>query len=60
VPGTNHGKYTTKVNTVDDDEQDKEECLLHCFEFADDENEKFKEVKIATWHTVVFQLEIGA
>jgi tRNA G26 N,N-dimethylase Trm1 len=36
-----------RMNTEDDDEQDEEEHLLHCFEFADDEDDWFEEVKIA-------------
>jgi hypothetical protein len=44
---------------VDDDEQDDEEYLLHCFEFADDEDDRFAEVKIAG-QAVVFKLDNGA
>jgi hypothetical protein len=48
-----------RVNTVDDDEQDEEEYLLNCFEFADDEDDWFEEVKI-TGQAVVFKLDTGA
>jgi hypothetical protein len=48
----------TRVNT-DDDEQDEEESLLHCFEFADDKDDWFEEVKIAR-QAVVFKLDTGA
>jgi hypothetical protein len=47
------------VITVDDDKQNKEECLLHYFEFADDEDDWFEEVKIAG-QAVVFKLDTGA
>jgi hypothetical protein len=47
------------VNTVDDDKQDEEEYLLHCFEFADDEDDWFEEVKIAG-QAGVFKLDTGA
>jgi hypothetical protein len=44
------------VNTVDDDEQDEEEYLLHCFEFADNEDDWFEVVKILG-QAVVFKLD---
>jgi hypothetical protein len=31
--------HMVRVNIVDEEEQDEEEYLLHCFEFADDEDD---------------------
>jgi hypothetical protein len=58
-PKRNKENKQPRVNTIDDDEQDEGEYLLHCFEFFDVENDWFEEMKLA-WQAVVFQLEIGA
>jgi hypothetical protein len=46
------------VNTVDDDEGDEEEYLLHCFEFADDADDWFVEVKI-TGHRLPRTIQVA-